>query len=66
MSASGSEWPISSSVILSTAAADLVRLDTLFFSKSESRGTFRLLFSEGNFDQSLELSSNVETLSLTV
>ena len=28
MSARGSEWPISSSVILSTAAAESVKLDT--------------------------------------
>ena len=76
MSARGCEWPISSSVILSTAAAESVKLDMLIFSKSESRGDLYSLFviSEGNFDQcifnfdleSLELSSHVETLSLPV
>ena len=70
------EWAISRSVILSTAAAESVKLDMLSFSKSKSRGDLYILFIilEENFDQcvfsfdleSLELLSHVETVSLTV
>ena len=77
MSARGSEWPISRSVI---AAAESVKLDMLIFSRSRSRGDLYILFilSDGHFGQcifnfdleSLERSrdplSHVETLSLTV
>ena len=53
MSARGSEWPISRSVILSTAAAESAKLDMLIFSRSRSRGDLYILFvvSDGNIDQ---------------
>ena len=47
----GSEWPISRSVILSTAAAESIKLDMLIFSRSRSRDYLYILFivSDGNF-----------------
>ena len=38
VSARGSEWPISRSVIVSTPAAESVKLDMIIFSRSRSRG----------------------------
>ena len=53
VSARGSKWPISSSITLSTAAAESLKPDMLIFSKSRSRGDLYILFivSDGNFDQ---------------